>query len=289
MEHLSDFSKHAWCQALFTSAHHIPHRTLSREPLSSSSSRTTTTPSTDHGNIKSSAFSLYNSTLATPRGLRAVQSFSLRACAAHGLPRAEWQVLHSLGDGLNGPREIVHGGMLMTMLDSAMAVAALLRVGIGTCTDVDDTECGIGRRCYGTSSKVSGNETCQKLDIYASSLSGPQLPVSTTSFAATFLRRVRAPCVVLVRAWIERETRGGAEYDKEGGRDCEENGRTELHVRSVLEDGQGRAHVEATAIYVRGRRIAKETEQGKSIQVNNLERDNSLEEKERGEKVRAKL
>ncbi len=168
-ETLSDFDRHAWCRALFASPHLIPHPTTSRNPSSTNSSE---------------SYSLFSSTLWNERGLRAVQSFEKPGAN-------EWLVLYSLGMGLNGPGEIVHGGIVMTILDSAMAVKAFQTVG--------------------------------------------ERPVVTTEFKGKLFRKVKAPNVVLCRAWVEAE---------------EGDGRV-IYTGGRVEDGEGNAFLEATARFVR--------------------------------------
>ena len=123
--------------------------------------------------------------LCNDAGLRAVQSFLK---PARGTQPFEWLVLYSLGDGLNGPGGILHGGMAMALLDSAMAVTAVI---------VAD-----GRA------------------------------VVTTSFDAMFVRKVRPPCVVLCRAWVDKE-------DPQSGK--------EALIRACLENGSGEVYVNAEA------------------------------------------
>jgi acyl-coenzyme A thioesterase THEM4 len=175
-ETLTDFY-HPWCQTLFNSPHLIPQPTASREP-----------PNPNPSN----SYTLFSSSLWNDRGLRAVQSFLQPASSGCSSPssREEWLVLHSLGTGLNGPKGIVHGGLLMTLLDSAMAVHA--------------------HRAY-------------------------RCPVVTIRFTTRFLRKVRAPCVVLCRAWLESE-------ENEGGR---------MWTRGVIEDGEGRVLLQGDAEFVR--------------------------------------
>ena len=93
--------------------------------------------------------------------------------------------------GLNGPGEIVHGGIVMTILDSAMAVKAFQTVG--------------------------------------------ERPVVTTEFKGKLFRKVKAPNVVLCRAWVEAE---------------EGDGRV-IYTGGRVEDGEGNAFLEATARFVR--------------------------------------
>ena len=169
-ELLSDFENNPLYCALVTAHNVTPQVTVSREQRAS-------TPTNVH--------TLFASTLFTPIGLRAMQSFLLHAppkpvsidedsrtsIAHHRTVEAflgqhhldEWLVLASLGTGLNGPGGIVHGGLLMTLLDSAMAVRAL--------------------RGSGATSVV------------------------TTQYKAEFKRKVQAPCVVLCRARLDERAK----------------------------------------------------------------------------------
>ena len=95
---LSDFSA-PWCRALYATC--TPLSTPSRNPPE---------PNPQHSS------SLFANTLNHSTGLRAVQTFVFSDAQ-----NPEWRVLYSLGTGLNGPAGILHGGMLMALLDSAMA------------------------------------------------------------------------------------------------------------------------------------------------------------------------
>ena len=157
-ENLSDFEVYPWYHALLAAPHITPQPTASRNP-----------PFT---NIIQ-AYTFFSFTLFISTGLRAMQSFHVRtpflpASSAFLLSPTsqppngrsensvsdnssnkpvsddffnEWHVLVSLGTGLNGPGGIVHGGLAMTLLDSAMAVHAFRAAGakpvVTTCYEAD--------------------------------------------------------------------------------------------------------------------------------------------------------
>lgn len=101
-EYISDFISQPWCRTLFLSPDLVIRPTLSREAPQ---------PNKDH------CHSFFSSTLATATGLRAVLSFEERSTG-------NLLMLFSLGTGLNGPAGIIHGGLIMTLLDAATAQLA---------------------------------------------------------------------------------------------------------------------------------------------------------------------
>ena len=101
-EHLCDFIRKPWCRALLTSSDYIVVRTPSREVPQ---------PDSIH------AHTFFSGTLATETGLRAVISLE-------ELATGDLIMLFSLGTGLNGPQGIIHGGLIMTLLDAATALLA---------------------------------------------------------------------------------------------------------------------------------------------------------------------
>lgn len=102
-EHLYDFTKEPWCRSLLTSPDYVIQPTPSREIPQ---------PDPNH------AHSFFSGTLATETGLRA-------AISLEELATGDLIMLFSLGTGLNGPQGIVHGGLIMTLLDAATALIAL--------------------------------------------------------------------------------------------------------------------------------------------------------------------
>ena len=133
-ESIEDFDSLDLYHDLLAAPHITPQPTSSRHPPSPNPFQ---------------AYTLFSDTLFTPSGLRAIQSFLARSpsilpakgpypssptiqpghwpytAQPNDLPSDEWLVLVSLGTGLNGPGGIVHGGIAMTLLDSAMAVRAV--------------------------------------------------------------------------------------------------------------------------------------------------------------------
>ena len=133
-------------------------------------------------------------------------------------PSDQWLVAVSLGTGLNGPAGIVHGGLAMTLLDSAMAVRAI---------------------------RAAGGK-----------------PVITTRYEAEFKRKIKAPCVVLCRAWLDEsitdvKNGGDKNRDRYNGDDGEEQNRGTIYTRGKIEDGMGNVYLEAAAWFVNRRERAK--------------------------------
>ncbi|KHN98965.1 thioesterase family protein [Metarhizium album ARSEF 1941] len=110
-------------------------------------------------------------TLACPRGLRHVLCLFRPDDETHlrdpTRPIARVDTLFAVGDGLSGYRDIVHGGMTMTMADESM----------GT---VNEINTALGK--YGLVHKLSS---------------------LTASLEIKFLRPVPAPGVVWVTSWTE--------------------------------------------------------------------------------------
>ena len=235
-ECLSDFEPHPWYHVLLASPLVTLQPTASRNPPYPNPTE---------------AHSLFSSTLFTSTGLRAMQSFHAKvtlprsqtgasifeSSASHSTDGRsnssngnesldqpmndalsdEWLVVVSLGTGLNGPAGIVHGGLAMTLLDSAMAVRAF---------------------------RAAGGK-----------------PVVTIRYEAEFKRKIRAPCVVLCRAWlhesvIDVENDGDKNKDRGTGDDGEEREGT-IRTRGRLEDGMGNVYLEATARFAKRRERAR--------------------------------
>ena len=224
-EYFSDFERHPCYQALLNSPTVTPQPTASRSPPS---------PNPLH------VHTLYSSTLFNSTGLRAIQSFHAKGSTSSKAPCSpqpsvahptreeheihsinsdavhpsidafsdEWLVLVSLGTGLNGLGGIVHGGIAMTLLDSAMAVRA--------------------------TRAVAGQ------------------PVLTTTYHATFKNKIKAPCVVLCRAWLEREASDITD-EENGGVDADGGAKDErlIRTRGTVEDGMGKIYLTATAQFVK--------------------------------------
>ena len=139
----------------------------------------------------------------------------------------------------------------MTMMDSAMAFTALRAAG-GLQRVASGGVKGVGDKQKGECTACKGREEGKR---QAGSLKGMKVvPIATVGFRAEFIRRVKAPCVVLVRAWaveIEEFTGEGDDGERSAKRKLRGE-RIKIRVTSLLEDGGGGAHVRAHADFVAG-------------------------------------
>jgi len=105
---------------------------------------------------------LIGHTLATPSTLRATRTFTRRTTNGAGESVPECVMLMSLGSGMNGYPDTLHGGMNATLLDTLLGSAVVLRDNSGdymtrTLTVVYD-------RPVRTPAVVLGRAWCERLE-----------------------------------------------------------------------------------------------------------------------------
>lgn len=83
-----------------------------------------------------------------------------------------------------------------------------------------------------------------------------QKPILTTRYEADFKRKIKAPCVILCRAWLDERA---IDVKKEGsdGEKGKEEDRETICTRSRLEDGMGNVYLEVAARFAKRRERAK--------------------------------
>ena len=231
-EHLDDFKPHPWYHALLAAPHITPQPTVSRNPPF---------PNTIQ------AHTLFSSTLFIPSGLRAMQSFLVRppfpppsTSGSLVFPSSTLQSTdeHSStrtdGTSLDKP-----------LNDVSSADEWLILVSLGT---------GLN----GPGGIIHGGLAMTLLDnamaVRAFRAAGEK-PVVTTRYEAEFKRKIKAPCVIVCRAWLDQ----GAMHVGKSGKDNPErvNGDKTIYTRGRMEDGLGNVYLEANAIFARRRVPAK--------------------------------
>ncbi len=87
-------------------------------------------------------------------------------------------------------------------------------------------------------------------------------PLVTTRYEAEFKRKIRAPCVVLCRAWLDERIMNVKKDGKENqervdGDDGKGGDEETIYTRGRVEDGLGNVYLEANARFARRRVRAK--------------------------------
>ena len=117
-EQLSDFSAQ-WCKELLESSEYINISTMNRRPLPPADAVVTNT--------------LFSKTFKNDTGVRGWQSLQAKRINAPNLS-PELLLLLSLGNGLEGYKGILHGGISAAILDQATSMCAFLTIGPSVAT-----------------------------------------------------------------------------------------------------------------------------------------------------------
>ena len=233
-ENLDDFKLHPWYHALLAAPHVTPQPTASRNPPF---------PNTIQ------AYTFFSSTLFIPTGLRAMQSILVRKPFTPSINRS--LILPS--SALQSTGECFSSGTDSRSLDKPLN---------DTSSDEWLVLVSLGTGLNGPGGIIHGGLTMTLLDnamaVRARRAAGEK-PVLTTQYEAEFKRKIKAPCVVLCRAWLDetvmnvnKDGRERADGDDGMGEDEET-----IYTRGRVEDGLGNVYLEANARFARRRVRAK--------------------------------